>query len=140
MGLNSDKIYSIATKYLAVNNRLHDVEKLVNCIKSNSNQRDMKLCNEILSLAVQSAISNHNNLQRNKAAVENLVRMISEVSMQIDCHILSGHLKAAYLLAVQHKRVPDIRRILRYAEKTNQTQIKKLCEKKLMAIEAQDSQ
>lgn len=138
MGLNSDKIYAIATKYLAVNNRLHDVEKLVNCIKGNSNQSDTKLCNEILSLAVQSALSNHTSPQRTKAAIENLIRLITDVSIQIDCHILSGQLKAAYLLAVQHKRVADIRRIFRYAEKTNQTQIKKLCEKKLQTIDAQE--
>lgn len=140
LSLNSDKIYAIATKYLAVNSRLYDVEKLVNCIKSNSNQPDTKLCNEILSLAIQSALNNHNSPQRTKMAVENLIRLISDISIQIDCHILSGQLKAAYLLAVQYKRVPEIRRILRYAEKTNQTQIKKLCEKKLQSIDGAGSQ
>lgn len=137
MALNSDKIYAIATKYLALNNRLIDVEKLVNCIKSNSGYSETKLCNEILSLAVQNAL-NHNSPQRTKAAIENLIRLITDVSIQIDCHILSGQLKSAYLLAVQHKRVPDIRRILRYADKTNQTQIKKLCEKKLQSIDGQE--
>lgn len=137
MALNSDKSYAIATKYLALNNRLHDIEKLVLCIKSNCSHLDTKLCDEILSLAVQSALSNQNSAQRTKAAIENLIRLIHDVSIQIDCHILSGQLKAAYLLAVQHKRLPDIRRILRYAEKTNQTQIKKLCEKKLQSIDGQ---
>lgn len=140
MNLNSEKIYAIATKQLAVTNRLQDVEKLVNCIKSNSSQLDTKLCNDVLSLAVQSAFNNHSTAQRTKAAAEILIRMITDVSMQIDCHILSGQLKAAYLLAIQHKRVADIRRILRYAEKTNQIQIKKLCEKKLQSIDGQDSQ
>lgn len=138
MNLNPDKIYAIVTKYLAVNNRLQDVEKLVSCIKSNHNQPDTKLCDEILSLAVQSALSNHTSPQRVKGTIDNLIRSISNTSMQIDCHILSGQLKAAYLLAVQHKRMNDIRRILRYAEKTNQIQIKKLCEKKLQAIDSQD--
>lgn len=140
MGLNCDKIYAIVTKYLATNNRLHDVEKLINCIRGNSNQADTKLCNEILSLAVQSAVSNHTSPRSTKAAIENLIRLITDVAVQIECHILSGQLKAAYLLAVQHKRVADIRRILRYAEKTNQIQIKKLCEKKLQAIDAQEGQ
>lgn len=140
MNLNADKIYAIVTKYLAVNNRLQDVEKLINCIKSNRSQPDTKLCDEILSLAVQSALNNNTSPQRIKVTIENLIRLISDISMQIDCHILSGQLKAAYLLAVQHKRMTDIRRILRYAEKTNQIQIKKLCEKKLQAIESsQDS-
>lgn len=135
MGLSSEKIYAIVTKYLALNNRLQDVEKLVGCIKSNSNQMDNKLCDEsILLLAVQSALSNPNTAQRTKATIESLIRLIVNVSIQIECHILSGQLKAAYLLAVQHKRIPDIRRILRYAEKSNQHQIKKLCEKKLQSI------
>lgn len=137
MGLNSDKIYAIATKYFALNNRLHDVEKLVSCIKGNSSQSETKLCDEIISLAVQSALSSLSNIQRAKPTIENLIHLIHDVSIQIDCHILSGQLKAAYLLAVQHKRVSDIRRILRYAEKTNQTQIKKLCEKKLQSTDAQ---
>ncbi|XP_031621433.1 zinc finger FYVE domain-containing protein 26 homolog [Contarinia nasturtii] len=137
MTLNSDKIYAIATKYLAINGRLHDVEKLVNCIKSNCNQPDTKLCNDILQLAVQTSLSNHSSPQRTKLAIENLIRSITDVSIQIDCYILSSQLKAAYLLAVQHKRLADIRRILRYAEKTNQIQIKKLCEKKLQSIDSQ---
>lgn len=140
MNLNADKIYAIVTKYLAVNNRLQDVEKLINCIKSNRSQPDTKLCDEILSLAVQSALNNNTSPQRIKVTIENLIRLISDISMQIDCHILSGQLKAAYLLAVQHKRMADIRRILRYAEKTNQIQIKKLCEKKLQANESSSAQ
>lgn len=137
MMLNADKIYAIATKYLSLNNRLHDVEKLVDCIKGNSNQPDKKLCDEILSLAVQTAFGTHGGPQQMKLAIENLIRLIDDVATQIDCHILSGQLKAAYLLAVQNKRIIDIRRILRHAEKTNQMQIKKLCEKKLLSIDAQ---
>lgn len=139
MRLNIEKIYAIVTKYLALNNRLQDVEKLVGCIKSHSNHKYDKLCDEILSLAVQSALNNHNNTANRvvKASIENLIRLVVDVSIQIDCHIQSGQLKAAYLLAVQHKRVSDIRRILRHAEKFNQPQIKKLCEKKLLSIDAE---
>lgn len=133
--LNADKIYAIVTKYMSLNNRLQDVEKLIDCIKSNSNQMDTQLCDEILSLAVQTAFSVHGG-QQMKSIIEQLIRQIDDVSMQIDCHILSGQLKSAYLLAVQHKRVQEIKRILRHADKTNQLQIKKLCEKKLMAIDS----
>lgn len=137
MSLNADKIYAIVTKYVALNNRLHDVEKLINCIRSNSTQSEKRLCDEILSLAVQSALNAH-NAQQIKSTIENLIRMIDDIGTQIDCHLLSGQLKAAYLLAVHHKRITDIRRILRHAEKTNQPQIKRLCEKKLMAMEDGD--
>lgn len=134
MSLNADKIYAIVTKYVSLNNRVHDVEKLIECVRSNSTQAEKRLCDEILSLAVQSALNTHNS-QQVKSTIENLIRMIDDIGTQIDCHLLSGQLKAAYLLAVHHKRITDIRRILRHAEKTNQPQIKKLCEKKLMAME-----
>lgn len=137
MSLNADKIYAIATKFLSMNNRLHDVEKLVDCVKGNSTQPDKKLCDEILSLAVQTAYSStQGSPHQTKVAIEHLIRLINDIATQIDCYILSGQLKAAYLLAVQHKRIVDIRRILRHAEKTNQMQVKKLCEKKLLATDA----
>lgn len=139
MSLNADKIYAIATKFLSMNNRLHDVEKLVDCIKENSTQSDRKLCDEILSLAIQTAYTagNQGSPHQTKVAIENLIRLIEDMATQIDCYILSGQLKAAYLVAVQHKRIVDIRRILRHADKTNQIQVKKLCEKKLFTIDAQ---
>lgn len=137
MSLNADKIYAIATKYLSMNNRLHDVEQLVDCVKGNSTQPDKKLCDEILSLAVQTAYSTQGSPHQTKVAIEKLIRLIDDIATQIDCYILSAQLKAAYLLAVQHKRIVDIRRILRHAEKTNQMQVKKLCEKKLLAVDAQ---
>lgn len=133
LNLNADKIYAIVTKYVAQNNQLNDVDKLVECIKGNDTQKDNKLCDEILSLAIQTAISVHGShiLPPVKSGIETLIRQISEPSVQIDCYILSGQLKSAYLLAVQYERKQDIRRILRHAEKNNQQQIKKLCEKKL---------
>lgn len=137
LSLNADKIYAIATKFLALNNRLADVEKLIESINSNSMQSDKKLCDEIVSLAVQTALGYQGNPLQSRPIIEHLIRLINDISMRIDCHILSGQLKSAYLLAVQHKRTNDIRRILRHAEKTNQLQIKKLCEKKLQSIDAE---
>lgn len=135
LNLNSDKIYAIVTKYVAQNNLLNDVEKLIECIKGNNVQKECSLCDEILSLAVQTAINVHGThvLPPFKSSIETLIRQISNSGVQIDCYILLGQLKSAYLLAVQHERKPEIRRILRHAEKHNQPQIKKLCEKKLMA-------
>lgn len=141
LNLNADKIYAIVTKYVAQNNQLNDVDKLVECIKGNDILKDNKLCDEILSLAVQTSINIHGNhiMPPIKSSIETLIRQISEPSVQIDCYILSGQLKSAYLLAVQHERKQDIRRILRHAEKNNQQQIKKLCEKKLLAYNNQES-
>lgn len=113
------------------------MEKLIECINSNSIQSDKKLCDEIVSLAVQTALGYQGNPLQSRAIIEHLIRLINDVAMRIDCHILSGQLKSAYLLAVQHKRTNDIRRILRHAEKTNQLQIRKLCEKKLQSIDTE---
>lgn len=124
-----------------MNGRLNDVEKLIDCIKGNTNQPDTQLCDEILSLAVQTALNAHSSHGQLpvKLSVETLIRAIDNIALQIDCYILAGQLKSAYLLAVQHKRMPEIRRILRHADKNNQPQIKKLCEKKLMALESVDN-
>lgn len=135
LSLNAGKIYAIASKFLALNNRLADVETLINCIDSNSNQSDKKLCDEISSLAVQTALGCQNSSTQARPLIEHLIRLINDIAMRIDCHILAGQLKAAYLLAVQHKRTNDIRRILRHAEKTHQLQIMKLCEKKLQTVD-----
>lgn len=137
LSLSVDKIYAIATKYLSLCNRMNDVEKLVKCIKSNiSSQNEYKLCDDIIMLAIRT---NSNDAPSNgKIPVENIIKLINDLEMQINCFILTGQLKSAYLLAVQHKRVHDIRRILREAERTNQIQIKKLCEKKLSAVDSKE--
>lgn len=137
LSLNVDKIYAIASKFFALNNRLPDVQKLIECINSNSAQADHKLCDEIISLAVQTALGYQSSLLQSRAIIEHLIRLINDIPMRIDCHILSGQLKAAYLLAVQHKRTNDIRRIHRQAEKSNQIQIRKLCEKKLQSVDTE---
>lgn len=88
------------------------------------------LCDEILCLAVKTASDRYGyNNRRNDIA--SLISCIKETKVKIRCYINTNQLKSAYLLAVQNERINDIRKILRQAELTNQTQIKKLCEKKL---------
>lgn len=137
LSLAADKIYSITTKYLSMNGRLHDVEKLVDCIKSNTTQQDTTMCDGLLELAIQTALGVH-GAQKIKSTIDNLIRLIDDVAMQIECHIIAGQLKAAYLLAVAHRRPHDIRRIARLADKTNQPHIKKLCEKKLGNVDGDE--
>lgn len=137
LSLAADKIYSITTKYLSMNGRLQDVEKLVDCIKSNTTRQDTTMCDGLLELAIQTALGVH-GAQKIKSTIDNLIRLIDDVAMQIECHIIAGQLKAAYLLAVAHRRPYDIRRIARLAEKTNQPHIKKLCEKKLGNIDGDE--
>lgn len=137
LSLAADKIYSITTKYLSLNNRLQDVEKLIDCIKSNSARQEASICDSLLELSIQTALGVHgaHGILQFKSTLDNLIRLIGDVAMQIDCHIIAGQLKAAYLLAVANRRPHDIKRIARLAEKANQPHIKKLCEKKLGNID-----
>ncbi|XP_023296696.2 zinc finger FYVE domain-containing protein 26 homolog [Lucilia cuprina] len=122
------KIFAATAKILARNQRLTDVDKLLNCITSNNgvSTRDI---DEILSVAINSATNNHE--PEVKTALDNLAKKINSVELRISSHIFIGQLKSAYLLANKYKRDSDIRKILRQAEATNQIHIKKLCEKKL---------
>lgn len=91
--LNSMKVYGITTKYLVSSSKIPDVEKLIDCVKSNS---DSDNCDELLFLAVETAIDcNGNQL---KSSVDCLIRLVKDVAVKINCQIKSGHLKSAYLL------------------------------------------
>lgn len=140
LSLAADKIYSITTKFLSMNKRLSDVEKLIDCIKSNSTKPDTSVCDNILELAIQTALEvlGSHGVHQMKSTIDNLIRLIGDVATQIECHITAGQLKAAYLLAVSNRRPQDIKRIARLAEKTNQPHIKKLCEKKLSNMDGDD--
>ncbi|KAG4076849.1 hypothetical protein HA402_006559 [Bradysia odoriphaga] len=134
--LSPIKVYGITAKYLSGQGRLDDVETLIENIKSDSDSNEA-LCDEIISLAVQTAVA---SLQLNAPIkqligqqIELLLRHVTDIGIKISCHIAGGQLKSAYLLAVQYDRYNDVRKVLRKAEQTNQKHIKKLCEKKLNA-------
>jgi zinc finger FYVE domain-containing protein 26 len=100
------------------------------CIKSNADKEPvMKICDEIACLAVKTAIETYGT--KIKSSVDNLIKSVCDTETKVQCFIWSGQLKSAYLLAVQHNRLNDVKKILRQAEKTNQPHIKRLCEKKL---------
>uniref|UniRef100_A0A034VST4 Zinc finger FYVE domain-containing protein 26-like protein n=1 Tax=Bactrocera dorsalis TaxID=27457 RepID=A0A034VST4_BACDO len=122
------KVFGATAKFLACNQRIAEVEKLISCITSNNGIQSRDI-DEILSIAVNSACNC--NDPDVKTVLDNLVKRIHSVELRISCHIFIGQLKSAYLLANKYERIGDIRRILRQAELTNQVHIKKLCERKL---------
>lgn len=122
------KVYAATAKYLALNQRLPEIEKLLNCIYSNTGTHTQDI-DEILTVAINSAVNNHE--PETKTILDNLTKKIHNIDMRISSHIFIGQLKSAYLLANKYERLGDIRKILRQAEATNQVHIKKLCEKKL---------
>ncbi|KAH8414086.1 hypothetical protein KR222_005960, partial [Zaprionus bogoriensis] len=127
--LGAMKVFGATSKYLAKNRRLGDVERLLDCISTNNGGGSSSDMDELLSIAVNSAVHSHE--PETKQALDKLVKRIGSIEMRIASYIFIGQLKAAYLLANKHERLPDIRKILRHAEMTNQIHIKKLCEKKL---------
>ncbi|XP_055857193.1 zinc finger FYVE domain-containing protein 26 homolog [Episyrphus balteatus] len=122
------KVFGATAKYLARNGRLEETERLLNCIIGNNGTTNREI-DEILSIAINSATNNHQ--PEVKTALDSLAKKINSLELRISSYIFIGQLKSAYLLAIQHNRLNDIRKILHQAEATNQVHIKKLCEKKL---------
>lgn len=134
--LESESVYTSVVKHLAVNRQLHGVEQLIDCIRGNSlgDTSVDRMCDRILGVAVEVFCSHGfvvNKDASTRELFERLMKQVSDVAIRINCYISSGQLKSAYLLAVQHEREADIRKVWRKAEKTNQTHIQKLCERKL---------
>ncbi|XP_017008563.2 zinc finger FYVE domain-containing protein 26 homolog [Drosophila takahashii] len=123
------KVFGATAKYLARNQRLAEVERLLDCMGSNSGGGISAESDEILSIAINSAV--HSSAPETKQMLDRLIKRIGSVELRISSYIYIGQLKSAYLLANKHERLVDIRRILRQAELTGQVHIKKLCEMKL---------
>ncbi|KAH8294946.1 hypothetical protein KR018_004572 [Drosophila ironensis] len=123
------KVFGATAKYLARNQRLAEVERLLDCIGSNNGGCVPAESDEILSIAINAAV--HSSSPETKQTLERLIRRIGSVELRISSYIYLGQLKSAYLLANKHERLLDIRRIQRQAELTGQVHIKKLCEMKL---------
>ncbi|XP_034484711.1 zinc finger FYVE domain-containing protein 26 homolog [Drosophila innubila] len=123
------KVFGATAKYLAKNQRLCEVDRLLDCIATNNGGSTASDSDELLSIAINSAVHSHE--PEIKQALDKLVKRIGSIELRISSYIFIGQLKSAYLLANKHERLADIRKILRQAEITNQMHIKKLCEKKL---------
>lgn len=127
--LEAMKVFGATSKYLAKNQRLGEVQRLLDCIATNNGDTSASDMDELLSIAVNAAVHCHE--PETKQTLDKLVKRIGSIEMRISSYIFIGQLKAAYLLANKHERLTAIRKILRQAEMTNQIHIKKLCEKKL---------
>jgi len=123
------KVFGATAKYLSRNQRLGEVERLLDCIGSNNGGDISTESDEILSIAINAAV--HSSAPETKQMLDRLIKRIGSVELRVSSYIYIGQLKSAYLLANKHDRLADIRRILRQAELTGQVHIKKLCDMKL---------
>lgn len=126
------KVYCIAAKYMINNaNDINKVLELISCIKSSGQGESLvnETCDEILTICIHELMEkgmSGGNVQREK-----LIKLMNDPAAKINAYIECKQLKCGYLLAVQHNRNNDIRRILREADKLNQPQIKAICIKRL---------
>lgn len=129
--LDETQVYGISAKYLATNDRIKDISKLIHCIHAKETPQTnlTSLSDEILCLAVKTGYEQFGNQKKNE--LSSLISDVKETGVKVMCYIYTNQLKSAYLLAVKNDRINDIRKILRQAELTDQKQVKKLCEKKL---------
>lgn len=129
--LKPSKIYNTCTKYLARDiNRLMEVEKLINCIKTTEDEETEQMCDELVALAVEIAYANHST--EAKTQIDQLIKLISSKTMKIQCYINSNQLKTAFVNCASINNLDFIKRIMKQAEITRQENIRRLCEKKLM--------
>ncbi|XP_050296333.1 zinc finger FYVE domain-containing protein 26 homolog [Anthonomus grandis grandis] len=123
--LKPGQIYKEAGKLLAQIDNFSKISNLVNCIQSTENpkaERD-ELCDEMLIFIVVTL----KNAGANKNNAEELIKMISDKSIKISAYIEANLLQQAFFVASKHKRLVDIKRIMREAELSNQLTVRGLC-------------
>uniref|UniRef100_A0A182MSL9 FYVE-type domain-containing protein n=1 Tax=Anopheles culicifacies TaxID=139723 RepID=A0A182MSL9_9DIPT len=120
--LDMQRVYALTAKYFINHGKIEDVGKLLDVIVGNEGSTGATdtavtaICDEIVRVSVDVAITRHGTSVHTKVALETLINRANAVAVRIHCYIVSGQLKAAYLLANRHQRTGDIRKILRQAE------------------------
>ncbi len=102
---------------------IESISQLLECIRTaqlNSTQFDSTLCDDVIGACIRSC--------SNPTLIEPLIKLLSSDINKIDAYILSGKLKSAYLLAISLNRETDVIRVLEASIRSNELQIKKICE------------
>ncbi|XP_055677627.1 zinc finger FYVE domain-containing protein 26 homolog isoform X2 [Lutzomyia longipalpis] len=123
-----EKIYESCAIFLATENRFRDIKEMIICAREFS-AADINF-DKLIFLAVKSAnaayeLHKHDDIVN----VSSLIELIGDIRLKIKSYIHLGQLKTAYLLAVQTKRLDDLRKIAKRAHATHQVHIRRLCEK-----------
>uniref|UniRef100_A0A8D8UUM0 Zinc finger FYVE domain-containing protein 26 n=1 Tax=Cacopsylla melanoneura TaxID=428564 RepID=A0A8D8UUM0_9HEMI len=117
LGLNPVPLYSELVKLLARQSRVQDIRDLILCLKPDLGAS----CDDILMGAIRFK----------PPLVEHLISLVSKIPLQISLFTETGKLKSAYLLAVKHNRLGDIRLIAQQAKRLDQSAILNICLKKI---------
>lgn len=128
------KIYETTGNFLGASGRLEEIVRLIENIKSNDAEQMTSICDQVIISSVESAKSffGANALPKNKQTVENLINQISEPKKRLEIFFNTGHLKAAYLLAVRLNDESYLKKIYEQAKTDNNDYLVKLCERKFV--------
>ncbi|XP_046489953.1 uncharacterized protein Sptz isoform X1 [Neodiprion pinetum] len=129
--LRSEKVYSLAGHILASEQKVGSLEQLVKCCRSSGAPETNALSDRVLAHCVKVLLkySQMESSSNSKDKVDTLIKLITDLELKISMYIESQQLKAAYLLAVRHSRAQDVKRILKEADRLEQTAIKAICAK-----------
>lgn len=122
--MDSAQIYRLAGRALIQsenNGVIKSIEELLNCICKSTDEDTLTLCDDVVTACIRSC--------KIPELIEPLIQLLSSSINKIDAYILNGKLKLAYLLAISLNRSADVTRVLEAATRTEQTQIKNICER-----------
>ncbi|XP_076283793.1 zinc finger FYVE-type containing 26 spastizin [Lasioglossum baleicum] len=127
--LPQQKVYSLAGHILTLKCDIPGIEQLIKCCHSSGISNSYIIADYVLTHCVQLLLNrSHGGAE---AAVKNdvhsLIKLITDIELKINAYIECKHLKTAYLLAVNHSRAQDIRKILKESDRLGQTAIKAIC-------------
>lgn len=125
----------MTASYLGSNDRLQDMPRLIENIKSNQIPELKSVCDSTICSAVNAAhIFYGNQLPAPiKQLFENLINQISDAQTRLQIFFQTSQLKSAYLLAVQIDHMDFLKRIYKQAVKDKNDYVIKLCERRFMS-------
>ncbi|XP_076659551.1 zinc finger FYVE-type containing 26 spastizin [Halictus rubicundus] len=129
--LPQQKVYSLAGHILTLKCDIPGIEQLVKCCHSSGISNSNIISDYVLTHCIKLLLNrSHGEMEAAvKNDVHNLIKLITDIELKINAYIECKHLKTAYLLAVNHSRAQDIRKILKESDRLGQTAIKAICMK-----------
>ncbi|KAG8225133.1 hypothetical protein J437_LFUL006157 [Ladona fulva] len=153
--LKAAGVFELAGKMLVAEGRPKDLIHLISCIQSSGISDCSSVCDQvayscILSLVklwetgwdiAKSAEEEDNSSLENSSSkntlnplVDPLLKIISDPEIKVSACIACGQLKNAYLIAVRINSNSDVERISDAAEKSGQSAIYRICQRRLQLV------
>ncbi|XP_078034373.1 zinc finger FYVE-type containing 26 spastizin isoform X2 [Augochlora pura] len=123
------KVYSLAGHILTLKYDIPGIKQLIKCCHTSGVSNSYFISDYVLTHCVKLLLNQVDGEM--KSAVQNdvdmLIKLITDIELKINAYIECKHLKSAYLLAANHSRAQDIRKILKESDRLGQNAIKAIC-------------